>query len=62
MAAAGLEPGRESEGHRGECQKNVIILTEFALNMMVKLEEINLNSFNEFKLRVGESHISLYNT
>lgn len=54
MAAAGLQPGRESGNHHGECQKNVIGMTEFALMMMVKLEEINFNSFNQFKLRVGE--------
>lgn len=54
MAAAGLQPGRESGNQHGECQKNVIGMTEFALMMMVKLEEINFNSFNQFKLRVGE--------
>lgn len=54
MAAAGLQPGRESGNQHGEGQKNVIGMTEFALMMMVKLEEINFNSFNQFKLRVGE--------
>lgn len=54
MAAAGLQPGRESGNQHGECQKNVIGMTEFALMMMIKLEEINFNSFNQFKLRVGE--------
>lgn len=56
MAAAGLQPGRESGNQHGECQKNVIGMTEFALMMMVKLEEINFNSFNQFKLRVGINH------
>lgn len=59
MAAAGLQPGRESGNQHGECQKNVIRMTEFALMMMVKLEEINFNSFNQFKLRVGEYNCSV---
>lgn len=58
MAAAGLQPGRESGGQQGECQKNVVGMTEFALMMMIKLEEINFNSFNQFKLRVGEYRLT----
>ncbi|XP_061197262.1 adenylate cyclase type 2-like [Saccostrea echinata] len=56
MAAAGLRPGQENEGQEGEGRKNVVMMTEFAMMMMVKLEEINLNSFNQFKLRVGINH------
>lgn len=54
MVAAGLQSGRESGNYYGECQKNVIGMIEFVFMMMVKLEEINFNSFNQFKFRVGE--------
>lgn len=54
MVAAGLQSGRESGNQYGECQKNVIGMIEFVFMMMVKLEEINFNSFNQFKFRVGE--------
>ena len=53
MAATGLQPGRENVVDQMEKKKNVIIMTHFALEMMGRLDEINVDSFNNFKLRIG---------
>ncbi|KAH9426207.1 hypothetical protein DERP_007147 [Dermatophagoides pteronyssinus] len=64
MAAAGLQPGRESfeagakEGsfklHREE--HNVISLVEFSIALNNVLQQINRESFQRFRLRVGINH------
>lgn len=41
-------------------EHNVIVLVEFAVALMAKLDQINRESFQRFKLRLGEFHINLY--
>ncbi|RWS30033.1 adenylate cyclase type 2-like isoform X2 [Leptotrombidium deliense] len=56
MAAAGLQPGRESLDGNVKVDKEghyVCVLVEFSLSLMSVLEQINKESFQRFKLRVG---------
>ena len=53
MAAAGLHPGLE--GYHDNERKSVATMANFAIAMMEKLERINMDSFNQFKLRIGEN-------
>uniref|UniRef100_A0A1B6C545 adenylate cyclase n=2 Tax=Clastoptera arizonana TaxID=38151 RepID=A0A1B6C545_9HEMI len=58
MLAAGLHPGEESkeeDATRME-EHNVIVLVEFAVALMTKLDQINRESFQRFKLRMGLNH------
>lgn len=58
MLASGLEPGMEDTG--GKVSKHqehsVIALVEFAITLMTILEQINKESFQRFKLRIGLNH------
>ncbi|XP_015924695.1 adenylate cyclase type 2 [Parasteatoda tepidariorum] len=53
MAAAGLQPGREENGDQLRQGHNLIALTEFAIALMTLLDQINRESFQRFRLRVG---------
>ncbi|GBN07695.1 Adenylate cyclase type 2 [Araneus ventricosus] len=53
MAAAGLQPGREENGDESRKSHNLLALTEFAIALMALLDQINRESFQRFKLRVG---------
>ncbi|GFS90746.1 adenylate cyclase type 2 [Nephila pilipes] len=53
MAAAGLQPGREENGDEGREGHNLLALTEFAIALMSLLDQINRESFQRFRLRVG---------
>ncbi|KAL1129130.1 hypothetical protein AAG570_013661 [Ranatra chinensis] len=54
MLAAGLRPGEEeTRGETKEQQHNVIVLVEFAIALMALLDQINKESFQRFKLRMG---------
>ncbi|KAK3584553.1 hypothetical protein CHS0354_030558 [Potamilus streckersoni] len=56
MAATGLQPGKENSQNPEEAEENVVTMTEFAFRMMLVLEEISKNSYNDFKIRVGINH------
>ncbi|XP_064466692.1 adenylate cyclase type 2-like isoform X2 [Ornithodoros turicata] len=56
MAAAGLHPGREGNGEKPREEHNVVSLVEFAVTLMALLEQINRESFQRFKLRIGINH------
>uniref|UniRef100_T1J4X6 adenylate cyclase n=1 Tax=Strigamia maritima TaxID=126957 RepID=T1J4X6_STRMM len=58
MAASGLQPGKEKKGASGKEGKsrsdhNVVILVEFAIALMTVLDQINRDSFQRFRLRIG---------
>lgn len=53
MAAAGLQPGREENGDETRQGHSLVALTEFAVALMTLLDQINRESFQRFKLRVG---------
>ncbi|PRD33181.1 UNVERIFIED_CONTAM: Ac76E [Trichonephila clavipes] len=53
MAAAGLQPGREENGDESRQGHNLLALTEFAIALMNLLDQINRESFQRFRLRVG---------
>ncbi|XP_050680922.1 adenylate cyclase type 2 isoform X2 [Leptidea sinapis] len=57
MIASGLRPGKEdtSDAHSRE-EHTVAILVEFAVALMSILDQINRESFQRFKLRVGLNH------
>ncbi|KAI5644133.1 adenylate and guanylate cyclase catalytic domain-containing protein [Phthorimaea operculella] len=58
MIASGLRPGKEQEqldANRKE-EHTVAILVEFAIALMTILEQINRESFQRFKLRIGLNH------
>ncbi|XP_076333991.1 adenylate cyclase type 2-like isoform X2 [Tachypleus tridentatus] len=55
MAAAGLQPGKEESG-RTRAQHNLVSLVEFAIALMSLLDQINRESFQRFRLRVGINH------
>ncbi|XP_067002907.1 adenylate cyclase type 2 isoform X2 [Anabrus simplex] len=61
MAACGLDPGRRDSA-AGICQKQhftehvVLVLARFATKMMRVLQNINRETFQTFKLRIGISH------
>ena len=53
MAAAGLKQP-ESGVSTKQALYYVGVLTEFAMALQDKLEQLNKQAFNEFKLRIGE--------
>ena len=54
MAASGLNPKHRAE-IGGTDQDSVCDLVEFAIAMRQKLQEVNMDAFNTFQLRVGIS-------
>ncbi|KAG1653034.1 Adenylate cyclase type 2 [Nymphon striatum] len=56
MAASGLQPGKDSSKDRPRTEHNVIILLEFGIALMSVLDQINKESFQRFRLRVGINH------
>ncbi|XP_071959722.1 adenylate cyclase type 2-like [Antedon mediterranea] len=67
MAAAGLHQDNENndssfnDAYKDQaCQRQALyyvgVLTEFAMSMQTKLEQLNKHSFNEFELRIGINH------
>ncbi|XP_022914223.2 adenylate cyclase type 2-like isoform X2 [Onthophagus taurus] len=58
MLASGLQPGKESDKAETSRKEEYIItaLVDFALLLMTNLEQINRDSFQRFKLRVGINH------
>ncbi|XP_041987378.1 adenylate cyclase type 2 isoform X2 [Aricia agestis] len=57
MIASGLRPGKEEQldANRKE-EHTVAILVEFAIALMTILDQINRESFQRFKLRIGINH------
>ncbi|XP_050351953.1 adenylate cyclase type 2-like isoform X1 [Nymphalis io] len=55
MIASGLRPGKE-EQIDGKEEHTVAILVEFAIALMTILDQINRESFQRFKLRIGLNH------
>lgn len=57
MAACGLQPGRrysnESDFQERDKKENVATITKFAAAMFEKLQKINAEDLQDFKLRVG---------
>jgi adenylate cyclase 8 len=54
MAASGLNPKHRSE-IGGTDEDSVCDIVEFAIAMRQKLQEVNMDAFNTFQLRVGIS-------
>ena len=57
MAAAGLQQA-EGSGVTKQALYYVGVLTDFAIALQDKLEQLNKQAFNDFKLRIGKSRIS----
>lgn len=63
MVASGLRPGKEEgatknnelEEKRTE-EHNVVVLVDFAIALMTALDQINRESFQRFRLRIGLNH------
>uniref|UniRef100_A0A1B0D560 adenylate cyclase n=1 Tax=Phlebotomus papatasi TaxID=29031 RepID=A0A1B0D560_PHLPP len=58
MIASGLRPGKE-EGATDEKrteEHNVVTLVDFAISLMSALDQINRESFQRFRLRIGLNH------
>ncbi|XP_012220110.1 adenylate cyclase type 2 isoform X2 [Linepithema humile] len=59
MLASGLSPGKEDGDGKDALKQqdhNVIVLVEFAIALMTILDQINRDSFQRFKLRIGLNH------
>ncbi|XP_020286222.1 adenylate cyclase type 2 isoform X2 [Pseudomyrmex gracilis] len=59
MLASGLSPGKEDSDNKDLLKQqdhNVIVLVEFAIALMAILDQINRDSFQRFKLRIGLNH------
>ncbi|KYN04410.1 Adenylate cyclase type 2 [Cyphomyrmex costatus] len=59
MLASGLSPGKEGGDGKDLLKQqdhNVIVLVEFAIALMTILDQINRDSFQRFKLRIGLNH------
>ncbi|XP_058793557.1 adenylate cyclase type 2 isoform X2 [Phymastichus coffea] len=60
MLACGLSPGKEdTDGLIDQAKQHehhVIVLVEFAISLMTLLDQINRESFQRFKLRIGLNH------
>ncbi|CAG9087341.1 unnamed protein product [Plutella xylostella] len=56
MVASGLRPGKEDQADSQKEEHTVAILVEFAIALMTILEQINRESFQRFKLRIGLNH------
>ena len=55
MAACGLDPGRrDSTNSTNYSDHVVLVLTRFAAKMMGVLQQINRETFQTFKLRIGQ--------
>lgn len=55
MAAAGLQQA-EGSGTTKQSLYYVGVLTEFAMALEDKLEQLNRQAFNDFKLRIGKGN------
>ncbi|XP_055530208.1 adenylate cyclase type 2 isoform X2 [Wyeomyia smithii] len=58
MIASGLRPGKEegaTDDKRTE-EHNVVTLVDFAIALMTALDQINRESFQRFRLRIGLNH------
>nr|XP_029713545.1 adenylate cyclase type 2-like isoform X1 [Aedes albopictus] len=63
MVASGLRPGKEEgatknnelDEKRTE-EHNVVVLVDFAIALMTTLDQINRESFQRFRLRIGVNH------
>ncbi|KAI1285492.1 Adenylate cyclase type 2 [Halotydeus destructor] len=56
MAAAGLQPGKssnDSEERNENTTGNVVSLVEYAVDLMEKIQHINRDALQDFKLRIG---------
>lgn len=47
---------------KGDPWQHLVDLTDFALALRDKLDAINIESFNNFELRVGKSNIKKHTT
>ncbi|KAI5716155.1 hypothetical protein M8J76_001790 [Diaphorina citri] len=58
MLASGLRPGLEDQpGEIGkQAEHNIIVLVEFAIALVTILDQINRESFQRFRLRMGLNH------
>ncbi|XP_063623161.1 adenylate cyclase type 2 isoform X1 [Cydia splendana] len=57
MIASGLRPGKEDQTDaKGKEEHTVAILIEFAFALMTILDQINRESFQRFRLRIGLNH------
>ncbi|XP_075224793.1 adenylate cyclase type 2 Ac76E [Lycorma delicatula] len=58
MLASGLRPGKEEGGKDASKQQehDIVVLVEFAVALMTILDQINRESFQRFKLRMGLNH------
>ncbi|KAF9405759.1 hypothetical protein HW555_013633, partial [Spodoptera exigua] len=57
MIASGLRPGKEEQNDvTSKEEHTVAILVEFAIALMTILDQINRESFQRFKLRIGLNH------
>ncbi|CAG4939561.1 unnamed protein product [Parnassius apollo] len=57
MIASGLRPGKEEQLDANTKEEHTVgILVEFAIALMTILDQINRESFQRFKLRVGLNH------
>ncbi|XP_068085089.1 adenylate cyclase type 2 [Anabrus simplex] len=58
MLASGLRPGKEEGSGDATRQEehNIFILVDFAVALMTILDQINRESFQRFKLRIGLNH------
>ncbi|XP_073947635.1 adenylate cyclase type 2 Ac76E isoform X2 [Choristoneura fumiferana] len=57
MIAAGLRPGKEDQTDaKGKEEHTVAVVVEFAFALMTILDQINRESFQRFKLRIGLNH------
>nr|XP_012150842.1 PREDICTED: adenylate cyclase type 2 isoform X2 [Megachile rotundata] len=57
MLASGLSPGKEDTDRKDPAKQqdhDIIVLVEFALALMTILDQINKESFQRFKLRIGK--------
>jgi hypothetical protein len=58
MAVTGLKTPKSMKLTRkyngDQYRRNIVIMTNFALQMMTSLDEINRHCFNDFRLRVGK--------
>lgn len=64
MAACGVDPGRRDSVNSlntdSYSENVVLVLTRFAAKMMGVLENINRETFQNFKLRVGQLYIHAF--
>ncbi|KAJ8716339.1 hypothetical protein PYW08_013624 [Mythimna loreyi] len=57
MIASGLRPGKEEKNDTTSKEEHTVaILVEFAIALMTILDQINRESFQRFKLRIGLNH------